>query len=889
MKRLYLFVSFVFLLFLSPFLVDAKSFDSEFIDVSFGKEDSLNLSYTGYNKFTVEKDKTFYYNGVLHTLSNSDMNAGYVIIDGDRLNYLDWTLTSSTNHEFYMFGLELTISGTKTYVYTQELCYKYGSVERCSIDSGDTTDISAGSFANNFFYSFIPFYDEGLEFDYLYYNLTFTNKSDSSDIVKVERLGFFTDEGDTIKYDDYFDVKMINFDSMNYENDDKYYITPLCLNESSDSFYECEDELYLSVAVNNANSSLTNARNYKFTFEISVGQNYENTYTIDNDNISVLMTGYSYWGYYYYYLEDYQDKVSHVGGTTLYIPISNIIEYNKADYLLSYESFKFTAKYVCYENCSDSRAINTAVETSKIYYLDLDSPSIVPTPVEGVQLPNYSTVANNGSVIVKVNIFDFNGVSDLGYFISNKSNVSDYESQTYIPTSNGSNIEISGIDGFYYIHYRIKENSTGKYVYRYHEILIDTKAPILTGNNFSDYLENASYSSVSLNITFRDETLEIPYTSIISKAYYKIVMESELNDLTVNDVVNSNEYSNGVTISKSNISSDGIYVVCFVLKDYLGNYSELKCSDNYYIDITALDKNEVSATSVSGYQKEVRTTITIAGISNGVSFRCGLSKVEITSENELTNTCYNNKETKLTINDEAIYNLWIYASDYAGNYSLIKLDNSYYVDSLAPRISVNVTGDKSSYSNDVKIDVIASDLNDIDETNLKYGFYLATYNEATFESFTLEDGISYPYDYYGSYKLAIKVCDVIGNCKINTSGDTYLIDTAKISLEIIGDSKISILQFQKYSELGVKATKGNAGKTKVEVDYVISGSVDTNTPGVYKIVYSAGEGMNKVSIEREVTVIKSDIYIGLIIGAFVIGEAIILMRLFIKKRKNANI
>ena len=29
--------------------------------------------------------------------------------------------------------------------------------------------------------------------------------------------------------------------------------------------------------------------------------------------------------------------------------------------------------------------------------------------------------------------------------------------------------------------------------------------------------------------------------------------------------------------------------------------------------------------------------------------------------------------------------------------------------------------------------------------------------------------------------------------------------------------------------------------------------------------------------------------IGLIIGVFVIGEAIILMRLFIKKRKNANI
>ena len=63
------------MLLLSPFLVNAKNYEGEEISVSFGKESTLNLYYQGYNKFSVEEDNTFYYDGVQYTLTDSDISA----------------------------------------------------------------------------------------------------------------------------------------------------------------------------------------------------------------------------------------------------------------------------------------------------------------------------------------------------------------------------------------------------------------------------------------------------------------------------------------------------------------------------------------------------------------------------------------------------------------------------------------------------------------------------------------------------------------------------------------------------------------------------------------------------------------------------------------------
>ena len=900
MKRIYVFVCFVFLLLLSPFMVSAKSYEGENIDVSFGDETNLNVYYQGYNKFSVENDNSFYYNGTKYTLTSQDIEAGEVIIEGEKLTYSDSTLTSTYAHEFYLFPISLEISGSKIYSFTQELCYKYGNVERCSIDKGDISDVRSGSYNHSFFYSFLPFYDESIVFDYIYYNFTFVNKADSSDVIKIERLGFFTSEGDTITYKDNFELEMYDY-GYNVTNNGKNYVFPRCIQYSYNAYYgqntvsnilNCGEELYLTVRVINHSNNLINTRNYKITLSIYVGENYESLFTFNNDDILIIKTGYEYTIFgeqTYNYVETFSGKLTNNESALLYIPISNVITYNPLENKLSHLDFKLKLEYVIEGTSSDSRAVSSLEAKENTYELDIDEPSIIPTPVEGIKLPDYSTIMNNGPVKVKVNIFDHNGIGDISYFISTNSSEADYSNKTFTSVSNGDIITISGEDKYYYIHYKIFEISTGKYVYRTHQIIIDTKAPVLSNSNFISYTSNVPYSRVELNISFYDEMLELAQTPYVSKAYFKIIKESERASLTVSDVLAASSYVNKAVMSKTNINEDGNYLVCFVLKDYIGNTSDLICSGVYYMDVTALSKDEVSATSEDKYVKEVKTTITIAGLDNGVSFRCGLSKVDITSDSELTNNCYNGREASLNISDEAIYYLWIYASDYAGNYSLIKLDNTFYVDSLAPRISLNITGDNSVYSNNVRVDVNYSDLSSIDLTSLSYEFYLATYDKNKFTSFTLEEGIKYPFDYYGSYKLAIKVCDVIGNCNINTGSTTYLIDTAKIVLELIGEKRITLLQHQKYVEQGIIATKGNAGKNVTTLEYVVSGSVDSNTPGTYKIIYSAGEGINKVSIEREVVVVNSNIYIISLISAFVLGEVIILARLFIKRKKSDNI
>ena len=900
MKRFYVFICFVFILFLSPFLVNAKSYDSENIDVSFGEETNLNIYYQGYNKFSVEEDNTFYYNGLQYTLSSQDKENGEVTIEGEKLTYSDDTLTSTYSHEFYLFPLKLAITGNKTYSYAQELCYKYGSIERCSIDKGDVTKITSGTYENSFFYSFLPFYSEDIVFDYVYYNLTFTNVSDSSDIIKIERLGFFISEGDTINYKDNFEFEMYDY-GYNITNNGKNYIFPRCIRYSYNSYYgqdvvsnivNCGNELYLTARVYSYSSNLVNIRDYNITISMYVGEGYNTPYTFNSDDILSVKTGYEYTIFgeqTYNYMETFTGRVNNNEGALLYIPISNIITYNQSENTINHLNFKLSISYVLNGNSSDPRAIASLKTTEREYEFDLDEPTVIPTPVEGSKLPDYSTLINNGEVKVKVNIFDHNGIGDISYFISINQSESDYSNKIFTSVSNGDVITVSGEDNYYYIHYRIYEVSTGNYVYRTQQVIIDTTAPVLSSNNFSTYVSNVPYGNVTLNISYYDEALELSNTIYVSKAYFKIIKESEREGLTIEDIANNSVYAGQVVLSKTNIQEDGNYLVCFVLKDYIGNYSDLICSGVYYMDVTSLSKDEVSATSESGYVKEVKTTITITGLDDGVSFRCGLSKTDVTSQSELTNNCYNNKEVTLTVSDEAMYNLWIYASDYAGNYSLIKLDNVFYIDSLAPRISISVTGDRNSYSNDVKVNITHSDLSSIDTENLSYEFYLATYDKNKFTSFTLEEGISYPFDYYGSYKLAIKVCDVMGNCNINTSSDTYLIDTARITLELIGGDKITLLQYQKYVEEGASATKGNAGKNVSTVEYTITGSVDVKTPGVYKIVYSAGEGINKVSIEREVIVVNSNIYIISVISALVLGEVIILARLFIKRKKNDNI
>ena len=904
-KYLLCFICFIFAFFVFSIDVDAKVYEDEDVVVVFGDNNNLYLNYPSYNKYSIDEGK-FYYNGNLYSIDSSINDGDTIVVEGETLTYnaLDNVLTGETNHYFYGFHIYVQIKTDKTYTFTQELCYKYGDVSGCNIDKGDKSDLAMDTYSNNFFYGFLPFYNESIVFDYVYFNFTFTNVSNLEDKIEINDFGFNVEQEDVINYKDSFKVSMNNYGG-NHTYNGIEYIEPQCFSHAFNSNFnqevvnsitDCNDSLALTLALRNYASDIASNREYKISFDIFTGEGYSIPYSINSDDIYVIKIGKynSIFGEQeYYYLEQFNGSVKLDGGTLFYIPLDDIIEFNRSEFILSDISFKLDLKYVCKANekddCNEPNALKGEHVDSYTYYFDLDEASLAIEPIEGNRLPGFSTIASQDEIVVKVNAKDFNGFDVIEYFISSNSNESNLNTRTYIQIQNGDSIVIDK-DGFSFIYVRVRETSKENYKYfNPQEILIDKVAPSLVGNNFNSYKENEVYKSVGLNISFKDDNLDIANTQIRSKAYYLILKEDEKDTVGVDDIIGANVYTSGVTIDKNTISEDGRYLVCFVLIDYLANTSDKICSFTYNIDISALRKEEVSVTGDDKYVNEVKTTISISDVSDGVSFKCGLAKGDINSQNELGITCYNNKEATLKVNDEAIYYLWIYAADKVGNYSLIKLDNPFYIDSLAPRVTTSVVnGDNTIYSNDVKINVNAYDLNQ-ENITLQYQFYLSTPSSNDFVNFNIEEGISYPYDYYGSYKLAIKACDVIGNCKTHTDSVTYLIDTAKIIISLIGEEKISILQYQKYIELGANASKGNSGKNNVELDYTISGSVDSKKPGIYKVTYSAGEGMNRVSITREIEVKSSEIYIIGLISLFGVGEAIILARLFIKKRKNDNI
>ena len=69
-KKIYCFIIFTLCLIMSPFIVEAKSFENEVVSVEFGNEDTLNLKYSAYNTFAIEEDKSFYYNGNKYYISD---------------------------------------------------------------------------------------------------------------------------------------------------------------------------------------------------------------------------------------------------------------------------------------------------------------------------------------------------------------------------------------------------------------------------------------------------------------------------------------------------------------------------------------------------------------------------------------------------------------------------------------------------------------------------------------------------------------------------------------------------------------------------------------------------------------------------------------------------
>ena len=198
-KRFWCAFCFILFFLLTPFVVNAKSASESNIYVEFGNEDTLTLEYTGHNQYTLNDNNTFYYNGILYSYTQEDVDNGSIEIEGETLTFNEGGyLVGELNHDVYSFYIKVSINYFNTYKYSQEICYKYGSVEACNIDSGDSYNVNYNSDGNSFFYGFLPFYSEDIVFDYIYYNLRFENINNSKDVVTFTNLGFDVSKGDNI-------------------------------------------------------------------------------------------------------------------------------------------------------------------------------------------------------------------------------------------------------------------------------------------------------------------------------------------------------------------------------------------------------------------------------------------------------------------------------------------------------------------------------------------------------------------------------------------------------------------------------------------------------------------------------------------------------------------
>ncbi len=103
----------------------------------------------------------------------------------------------------------------------------------------------------------------------------------------------------------------------------------------------------------------------------------------------------------------------------------------------------------------------------------------------------------------------------------------------------------------------------------------------------------------------------------------------------------------------------------------------------------------------------------------------------------------------------------------------------------------------------------------------------------------------------GSYKLTYSATDAAGN-STSVIRTVNIVDRLAPIVTLNGDASIEIYQGSNYSDQGANAVDAYDGTLSV----VVTGSVNTNTLGVYQLVYTATDNANNsASVTRNVTVV----------------------------------
>lgn len=109
----------------------------------------------------------------------------------------------------------------------------------------------------------------------------------------------------------------------------------------------------------------------------------------------------------------------------------------------------------------------------------------------------------------------------------------------------------------------------------------------------------------------------------------------------------------------------------------------------------------------------------------------------------------------------------------------------------------------------------------------------------------------------GDYKLVYKVMDAYGNSSDPVDRTIHVINTTKPVITLKGAAKMSMKQGEVFKDPGFTA-KDNQNKTLTN-KVAIEGSVDTNVPGEYKLIYKATDvyGNSAIPVTRTVYVIST--------------------------------
>lgn len=99
----------------------------------------------------------------------------------------------------------------------------------------------------------------------------------------------------------------------------------------------------------------------------------------------------------------------------------------------------------------------------------------------------------------------------------------------------------------------------------------------------------------------------------------------------------------------------------------------------------------------------------------------------------------------------------------------------------------------------------------------------------------------------GTYTVTYDVSDTAGNSAVQVIRTVNVVDNTKPVITLLGNSEIIIFVGDSYIEAGATAVDNFDGD--ITTDIIITGTVDTTTPGTYEIKYNVKDSSNNIADE----------------------------------------